>query len=241
MFPFSALQLRRGARPTDRVINFPEYGSEAFRSLLKEAANLTSEVAVVLTKLSLRCTFDRDYVTTEAKQRAPGLCIGFHNAVIHLASDSHGVSRIGSGCISAFLVDESLKFSSVLSVGDMASQSNSWADLRFGLDQNRQPLPKGQPQAFQLSVFMTPGWSGLNLGMDTPLITLSDFSPVFKFLAYVSSYFSDCRFENPSFEAADRAKRIKEELSRMLKEDLSNPEKCAKKSSIIVSGWHNPP
>jgi hypothetical protein len=235
MFPLSALKLQAGARALHRAVNFPEYGSEAFRTLLREAAYLTSEVAIVLQTLSLRCTFDQDYVDCKEGETADvhGLRVGFHGAVVHVASDSHGVSRIGSGSVSAFFVDELRTFSSLLSLGDMASHIISWADLCFGLDRNRQQLHKALPQAFQLSVFMTPDWSVYNLGMDTPLITLSDFSPVLKFLEFVSSYFRDAKFGNPSFEAAERTKRIKLELRRTLRVNHSRPETLPAKGSNV--------
>lgn len=234
-FPFSALQLQRGSRPLHNATNYPDYGSEAFRSFLKAAVNLTIEVAVVLKKLSLRCTFDRDYAKGEGESAGVcGLCIGFHDAVIHTTKDCRGVFRLGSGSLSAFLVDESRSLSSVLSFGDITTRSNSWADLCFGIDRNRQQLSQELPQRFQLSVFMTPGWPTVyNLGMDIPLLTLSDFSPVFKFLEFFSSYFSDSKFGNLSFEAAERVKNIKEELRRMQTVDFLYVEKISKKGSSI--------
>ena len=224
MFPYSALQLQVGSRSLYHGVSFPEHGSEAFTALLKETAGFTSEVAIVLKTLSLRCTFDREYSDVERSDAGvPGVTVGFDDAVVHVTNDYRGVTRIGSGSSRGFLVDESLIFSDVLGVGGTSKQIRSWADLHFGIERSHRSLGESLPQAFQLSIFMTPSWTVYNLGLEAPHIVLSDLSPVYKFLEYVSSYFSEARFGSPSFEAMELAARVKRELSGKAEGGLTPP------------------
>lgn len=228
MFPFSALQLQVGSRALHHDLRFPEYGSEAFQTLLKEAASLTSEVAIVLKTLSLRCTFDREHLDTEGGETGvAGICVGFHDAVVHVTNDSHGISRIASGSSEGFLIDESLVFSDYLRVGDKSAQNGSWADLHFGLGKSRRSLSETLPQAFQLSIFMTERWTIYNLGLDASHTVSSDLLTVYRFLEYISAYFSEAKFGNPSFEAVELAQRIKTKLrGRSGDGESSRPASC---------------
>jgi hypothetical protein len=241
LFPYTMVQLQLGAHPVEVLKSVPEYGSEAFRSLLKNSASLTSEVGIVLQKLSLRCTFD-DEIVPEEPGSSKGLNIRFNDAVIHVTSDRNGIARIGVGSASASLTDESLVFSSVLSFLDVEPSHNAWADLGFGLDRI-DALPRAFSQAFQLSIVMTPDWHIFNLGLDAPQVTLSDFSPIFKFLKFVSTYFSDARFANPSLEAIEQLKQIKNDLRKHGEgsHDQSSGSDVVKTASLDFRLWLSKP
>jgi hypothetical protein len=209
VFPYSASQLQKGAKPVEVLHTVPEFGSEAFRTFLKAFAGLTSEVAIVLRSLKLRCVLD-DKKCQENRNKEQGFVVGFKDVVVHVTNDKHGVARIGIGSSSASFIDESLLFSSVLSYTHN-SCGNSWADLEFGLDRIH-ALPCCLPQALQLSIFITPGWQLYNLGLNSPQVILSDLSPIYRFLKFVSTYFTNPRFGNPSLTALDQLKQIKMDI-----------------------------
>jgi len=95
-------------------------------------------------------------------------------------------------------------FPRILSVGDrLSGGEGTWADLQFGLERARRDLSKTLSQAFQVGIFMVPGWTICNLGMNKPYMTTTDFSPVYELVEFFTAYFSDPKFGNPSFEAID--------------------------------------
>lgn len=229
-FPLSVMQLRDGASSNSMPL-VPEYGSEEFRSFLSELVGLTTEIAVVVDVISFRSGFDRDIEENSPKK----ISIYLRNAVVHVINDLSGVCRVSSGCCSVRLIDESLPFSSVLEVGNESACAESWADMCFGLQRNLQALPRILPQAFQFSAFILPGCVLYNIGMNQPSITLSNLSPVFQFLDFISSYFSDPQFGNPSFETSERVAAIKQEL--MHTEPSSAKMKKHSASSVEFRLW----
>jgi hypothetical protein len=211
LFPYPISQLHKGAKPLEVLSTVPDHGSEAFRTFLKACTVRTGEVAVVLRSITLRCVFD-DKTLHGDKANEHGFVVGFKDVVVHVTNDKHGVARIGVGSSSASFDDESLLFSSVLSYSHKNCENHSWADLEFGLDRI-DSLPSCLPQAFQLSICMTPGWQIYNLGLGSPRVTLSDLSPINKFLKFVSTYFTESRFGNPSLVALDQIKQIKLDIA----------------------------
>ena len=62
--------------------------------------------------------------------------------------------------------------------------SPAWADVSFGLRNTIQNLSGSMQQPFQVSVFMTPGWSSINVGGDCVDATMFELSWIWIFLGY---------------------------------------------------------
>jgi len=183
----------------------PEHGTEQFKDRLKDRSKLTSETAIVVSQLSFRCF---DGLGDKLSGGEQGLRLAFTDAVVHITSDEFGIMRIGTGSSGALLVDESKAINKVISAGNICSPDSfqrkaaSWADLEFGLDSNLQTLSNVKlPQAFQFSIFMVPGWSIYQLGVDKGRVAISDFSSVSTLLDFISTYFNDPAYGNPNLEA----------------------------------------
>jgi hypothetical protein len=215
MFPYRA-PADMDSRQPSKEFNFPEYGTDALRDWLKDASGVLSESAFVFSRLSFRCFFD---AIGRPRDEVPGMQLAFTDAVVHVTSDDVGAMRIAAGSSGASFVDESRTVDRVISTGKGISAGAgeairyaSWADLKFGLESNLRTLSEAKlPQAFQLSVFMIPGWSFYQLGFDNAHVALSDFGPIMKFLEFVSTYFNDPAYGNPSFEASNQAPIMKNE------------------------------
>jgi hypothetical protein len=127
MFPYSASELKTGARHLSLDHVFPEYGTDAFKSSLHSMSDLTSEIAVLSRKISMRCTLDEALLEGKqgSAQEATGMIISLDNAVVHVVhvtSDNHGITRIGAGSSGAFFIDESRTIADVLTLGKGASR-----------------------------------------------------------------------------------------------------------------------
>jgi hypothetical protein len=203
MFPYPEPE-DRDLRQPSKEFNMPEYGTEALRDWLKDTSGVLTESAFVFSRLSVRFSFD---AVGQSRDEVPGMILTFTDAVVHVTGDDVGTMRIGAGSSGASFVDESRAVSRVISAGKTISvgpseavRSASWVDLKFGLDSSLRTLSDaGLPQVFQLSVFMIPGWSLYQLGFDNAYASLSDFAPIMKFLDFVSTYFKDPAYGNPSF------------------------------------------
>jgi hypothetical protein len=196
--------------------NLPEYGTDALRDWLKDTSGVLTESAFVFGRLSVRFSFD---AIGQSRDEVPGMLLTFTDAVVHVTGDDVGTMRIGAGSSGASFIDESRAVSRVISAGKSiflgpgeAVRSASWVDLKFGLDSSLRTLSDAKlPQVFQLSVFMIPGWSLYQLGFDNAYASLSDFAPIMKFLEFVSTYFKDPAYGNPSFQASNLAAPTKNE------------------------------
>jgi hypothetical protein len=217
-FPFSPTHLYTVAKLYFPKSDIPEFGTKEFQHFLAKRPPFRSETGVKLRRMALRCTFDRDYFD-DAKlfvdSTALGMRLELQNAVIHVASDWECVTRVGLGCSSAVFVNESKTFERVLSFGnnDSGAPVSSWGDLQFGVYDDYRLLKKGLPQRFQMSVFMTPGWTLYNLGMDAGDSNIADFTSIFQILEFFSSYFSLAEYGNPAFEAIEQVVGLKHELT----------------------------
>jgi hypothetical protein len=89
--------------------------------------------------------------------------------------------------------------------------------------------------ALQLSVFMVPGWSIYNLGLDSTFFCMSDLTTVTTFLEFLTSYGSNPKFKNPLFDATDQIKQIKASLS--VGTDGSSTAEPTSSSSIDFRLW----
>ena len=92
--------------------------------------------------------------------------------------------------------------------------SPAWADVSFGLRNTIQNLSGSMQQPFQVSVFMTPGWSSINVGGDCVDATMFELSWIWIFLGYFKSYFTLPEFGNPGHVAERWAHKLKNSLRK---------------------------
>jgi hypothetical protein len=135
------------------------------------------------------------------------------------------VRRIGIGASALSLVDERRDgvFQEVLSTSngfdDDFETRISFADLSFGLRQDVRTLGSSLPQAVQFSVFMTPGWSMINVGAQEANGVMHDLSWIWCLLDYFKSYYTNAAFGNVGLLAQLWVHRIKNAVRRTLGED----------------------
>jgi hypothetical protein len=241
MFPLSTEEVFESAKPPTIPDNFPKYCSKDYVSYLESIEpSIRSEICCMFKKISFRCTFDEPgYFSIDpncfqyfedpecADEVKPGLILSIGDMVIHVLNNHLNVKRIGIGSSSIDLIDErkvSL-FQSTLSsdpVSDLSQDSNQqivWADLSWGLREDIRTLGSTLPQPVQCSIFMTPGWSLTNLGIQAANGTMHDLSWVWVLLDYFKSYYSNGAFGNLGFEAQRWTHRIKNALRRSAKKD----------------------
>ena len=215
MFPYSAVELQASAIDVADQFDFPDYGTEGMKSLLLKVMPLSSEICIVLDKLSLRSTFDCLDDERRLMGERLGIVVAFDRPVVHVSYDEQGVCRIGAGSATASLTDESLVFERVLQVHSAKDADEPWANLGFGLDRES-GLTGEENLPFQMSLFMLPSWTLYNVGMRSPEITLSDFGPLFRWLRFLGSYFSDPKLGNPVLAARDAVENLKSSLRNAL-------------------------
>ena len=235
-FPYSTTTIQQGSGPLDKLETIPDHGCEEFLSLLKNLTSVSTEVAVVLQELSLNCIFDGETHNTDQPTSTDAFCVDFGEVVVQVASDKYGITRIGVGCKSVSLVDKSTITRVVLSAV-AALPGDAWADLAFGIDH-----AQSFSQALQLSIFILPGWNVYNLGLSSPQITLSDLSPIFKLMKFLSAYVSNPAFGNPSFDITERLQKFKNELFRnTYKHSRSSSENYIRSPSLDFRLWLSRP
>ena len=237
LFTFATTQVQDSASPPKIPDDFPAYATEEFVSRMEELPIPTrSEICVIFKKLQLRCTFDSPgffAVDPDCFQHFPdpacpleertGLVISFSDAVVHVVNDFLNIKRIGVGASSLVLVDERrhTSFQQVLSVRppvdtDMHKNNGppAWADLKFGLREDVRTLNGSLPMPFQLSVFMTRGWSMINLGANRADGVMHDMSWIWLFLDFFTKYYKDIAFGNPGHQAQRWAHKVKNSLRK---------------------------
>jgi hypothetical protein len=215
-FPLTAGQLEATARALSSYSDFPEYDSTAFTALLSSPKVLTTEICVLIGRLSLRCLVENPFSDSQHTP-AEALRLKACDIAVHVTNDAMGVSRIGSGSSYVSLVDETKAFDRVIQAGncDERMRQLSWADIRFGLS-DALTFSNVRSQAFQISVFMTPGWSAYNLGVDRGEIVMSEFSSIFRLLDFITRFAKDPKLGNPSFQAAEHSRALKTELRKAI-------------------------
>ena len=241
MFPLSTEEVFESAKPPTIPDNFPEYCSKDYVSYLESIeSSIRSEICCMFKKISFRCTFDEPgYFSIDPNcfqyfedpecvdEVKPGLILSIEDMVVHVLNNHLNVKRIGIGSSSIDLIDERKVsfFQSTLSsdpVPDLSEDSNQqivWADLSWGLREDIRTLGSTLPQPVQCSIFMTPGWSLTNLGIQAANGTMHDLSWVWVLLDYFKSYYSNGAFGNLGFEAQRWTHRIKNALRRSAKKD----------------------
>lgn len=242
LFPYSTTSLRQGSGPLEVLRSVPDHGSAEFRSFLKTMTSVSTEIAVILNDFSMKCIFDGEPDNGNHQFSATdALCVEFGGAAVHITTDRYGIVRIGVGCKSVSLADESTVARMVLSA-EAVHPGDAWADLAFGIDQATPQPSTFLTQALQLSIFLTPTWNVYNLGLSSPRIILSDLAPIFKLLKFLSAYSSDAAFGNPSFDTSERVQKIKNQLFRNAYGHLhSNSRKNVKSPSMEFRLWLRDP
>ncbi len=241
MFPISAKEVFENARPPTIPESFPEYSSNAFVSYLENTEKaIKSEICCMFKKISFHCTFDEPghfsvdpncFQYFEDPERTdkekPGLVLSFEDMVVHVVNNHLNVKRIGVGSSSIDLTDERKVsfFQRTLSsnpVSEDSDQQISWADLSWGLREDIRTLSKSLPQPVQCTVFMVPGWSMINFGIQSANGTMHDLSWIWVLLDYFKSYYSNGAFGNLGFEAQKWTHRIKNALRRSANKDTED-------------------
>ena len=215
-YPYTAQQIKDIARGPNPEGVFPEYGTEEFRDLLSTPSSFTTEICLMQQHLTMRCRIKELRLDGNGGgiQKASSIILDLRDLVVHVTNDDKGVSRIGTGASGVSFIDESKQFDRVIQSRMVHRPESTWADLEFGLHEDYHTLSRFLPQVFQFSVFMTPGWSLYNIGLDDAEISFADFSTFFAFLDFVTMYFKDPKYGNPQFDAVERAGILKQELQK---------------------------
>jgi hypothetical protein len=237
LFTFATTQVEESARPPRIPEDFPSYGTEEFVSHLEKLpVPIKSEICVMFKTLVLRCTYDPpghfavdpdcfQYLKDPncSEDQRTGIVISFSEAVVHVVGDFFNIKRIGIGASSLSIVDERqhAPFQQILTVRPMHGKSSNpgvrppaWADLKFGLREDVRTLNETLPQPFQMSVFMCPGWSMINVGAQCPDGVMFDMSWIWVFLDFFTKYYKDIAFGNPGHQAQRWVHRFKNSLRR---------------------------
>ena len=225
MFPFQTSQVEQNAMPPVIPDDFPEYGTEAFVSYLENIDDIRSEICVMFKQVSVRCTYDDPGYFAEDPGCFPffqdpynkekiGVILTLHDAVIHVLNNHLNVRRIGIGASALSLVDERRDkvFECVLSTNPKEFEDDpqrSWADLAWGLREDVRTLSSSLPQPVQFSVFMTPGWSMINIGANDANGIMHDLSWIWCLLDYFKSYYTNYVYGNLGLNCQRWAHRIK--------------------------------
>uniref|UniRef100_A0A7S2Y632 C2 domain-containing protein n=1 Tax=Entomoneis paludosa TaxID=265537 RepID=A0A7S2Y632_9STRA len=201
MFPVSATDIVVGSKFIADASTFPEFGSEQYREVMESFHPPTSEFVMSLSRLSLRCTTDKsfDTVTTEAK----GILLGLDECTIHVVSDSLGLTKVGAGSLGARLIDDDKVHCKIVDVNNRKELMHSWADLTFGTGEECTKFVEDLPLPFQMSIFLAPNASLYNIGMDSSILMMSDFSTLFGFLGFISVYFCESELGYPYLRAME--------------------------------------
>lgn len=233
MFPFTAAQVSQSATPPVVPDDFPAYGTEKFVSHLEDTSSIRSEICCIFKMLSLRCTYDNPgHFSVDPRcfqyfedpscpdDEKQGIILSLEDAHIHVVNDFLNVRRIGIGTSYLELLDErrSVMFQKVLST-TRNSDGNSngmkaWADIGWGLRNDLRTLssPLSMPVIF--TVFMSPGWSLINVGAQAADGIMHDLSWIWVFLDFFKSYYTDVAFGNPGHQAQRWTHKLKNALRK---------------------------
>ncbi|GAX12581.1 hypothetical protein FisN_13Lh037 [Fistulifera solaris] len=229
MFPYPPLDVKAFSELPVKARHFPELGTEEWKNILMNPARLRSEFCLVYDELSLRMSFDCHDDDGRLIGDSPGSTLYIKDAVLQLTIDEAGVARCGVASKVLTLNDENCSYHDFLVVaGD--KQPKPWADMLFGLREDYRSLSTKLAQPFQASVFLTPSWSMINVGMDSSRLVLSDFGTVHRLLEFATAFGTNDKHGNPSFEAARVVEDLKKSLmgSSEMSVNLSRPSDVCK-------------
>jgi hypothetical protein len=211
MFPYAPLDVKAFAELPVKARHFPELGTEEWKNLLMNSVRLRSEFCLVYDELSFRMSFDCYDDEGRLVGESPGSTLCIKDAVLQFTMDEAGVARCGIASKFLTLNDENCSHPDFLVVaGD--KQPKPWADMLFGLREDYRSLSTKLAQPFQASVFLTPSWSMINVGVDSSRLVLSDFGPVHRLLEFATAFGTNEKHGNPLFEAATVVEELKKSL-----------------------------
>ena len=213
LFPKSASDLEVGSKFIASADTFPEFGTEEYRSTMESTYPATSEFAMSFSYISLRCTSDPDRHLDSVSTEAKGVLLGLDDCTFHVINDSIGTTKLGLGALGARLLDDDKIHRNVVDLKNKKNVAHSWADLTFGIGEQCNNMIERIPLPFQMSVFMAPKSALYTMGMDSSVLTLSDFSTLFGFLSFVSVYFCEMELGYPSLRAEECLAETKKQLT----------------------------
>lgn len=234
MFPFFTDQVTKSATPPEIPDDFPAYGTDDFVKHLEDTSSIRSEICCIFKSLSLRCTFDPPgYFSVDPEcfqyfedpscpdDEKPGLVLTLEDANIHVLNDFLNLRRIGIGASFLELIDErrtnfSRKVLSTSRVerGGKTATTAAWADVGWGLRNDIRTLSSSLPMPVIFTVFMTPGWSLINVGAESANGVMHELSWIWLFLGYFKSYYTDVAFGNPGHQAQRWTHKLKNALRK---------------------------
>lgn len=231
MFPFSIEQVTMSATPPKIPEDFPAYGTEEFVAHLEDTSSIRSEICCIFKMLSLRCTYDApghfsvdpgcfQYLEDPdcPEDERTGIILTLEDANVHIINDFLNVRRIGIGTSFLELVDERrvASFRKVLSTAkdDGQGQATAWADFGWGLRNDSNILSSSIPMPVIFTVFMTPGWSLINVGAQAANGIMHELSWIWLFLDYFKSYYTNVAFGNPGHQAQRWTHKLKNALRK---------------------------
>ena len=209
MFPYSESQIdlsNRLKRPDDP----PELGTQACKDFLLEDRPISSEFLLSLGEMSL-------YLYKDTPLTSIGLDVS--GGILHVLNDSWPLTKVALSAKKARMVDTSTEYGTVLECD--CPYAEPWADFSFGVNENIATIQHNLNHPLQLTIFMTTSWSIYNLGLIDAKISLSDMSPILRFLEHVTSYFADCIYGNPLFEIRSKVDEWKTTISDSKEADFS--------------------
>jgi hypothetical protein len=211
MFPYPPLDVKAFAELPIKARHFPEFGTEEWKNLLMNSVRLKSELCLVYDELSLRMSFDCHDNEGRLVGESPGSLLYIEDSALQFTMDEAGVARCGFASKVLMLNDENCSYPDFLVVaGD--KYHKPWADMLFGLKEDYRSLSTKLAQPFQATVFLTPAWSIINVGIDSSRLVLSDFGPIQRLLEFATAFGTNEKHGNPSFEAASVVEELKKSL-----------------------------
>ena len=239
MFPFPRQQVSESAIPPKIPDDFPEYGTREFVAHIHDTSSIRSEICCIFKALSLRCTYDppghfsvdpgcfkfmKDPACPQAERQ--GVVLALEDAHIQVLNDFLNVRRIAIGALFLEIIDERKHetFQKILSttVGQTKLPPRAWADVSWGLRNDVTTLGSSLPMPVIFTVFMTPGWSLINVGAQSLNGIMHDLSWIWVFLDYFKSYYTDVAFGNRGHQAQRWVHKVKNAIRKTKGE---NPRK----------------
>ncbi|CAJ1965882.1 unnamed protein product [Cylindrotheca closterium] len=232
MFPFTAEEIEAFASPPSIPESFPRYGTDAFIGFLEDHSSVRSEICCLFKRVSIRCTYDSPgrykldptcflYFKNPGCniEDREGMILTLDDAAIHIMNDNLNVKRIAVGASSIQLIDERRQkvFRNVMNnhpSGNSKATSPAWADLRWGLRDDIRNFSSDLQVPVMFTVFMTPGWSLINVGLQDINGIMHDLSWLWVLLEYFKSYYTNSVFGNPAFYCLKWAHRLKNSIRK---------------------------
>ena len=232
MFPFPRHQVSESAIPPKIPNDFPSYGTSEFVEHLHDISSIRSEICCIFKELSLRCTYDPPghfsvdpgcfkFMADPAcpEDEKPGVVLSLEDAHIHVLNDFLNVRRIAIGAPFLELIDERQHetFQKVLSTtrgGPSILPPRAWADVSWGLRNDIRTLGSSLPMPVIFTVFMTPGWSLINVGAQSLNGIMHDLSWIWVFLDYFKSYYTQVAFGNRGHQAQRWVHKVKNAIRK---------------------------